>query len=90
MAQTIGADGFVREQQAIMTRPDSRPLLVNLRLPTVVISGRQDRIVPLARAEEMAADIATARLVVIEDCGHMVPLERPVELAAALRRWLSS
>ncbi len=88
MAQAIGADGFAREQRAIMARPDSRPLLVDIKVPTVVISGRQDRTVPLARAEEMAADIAQSQLVVLEQCGHMAPLERPAELAAALRRWL--
>ena len=89
MAQVIGADGFAREQRAIMARPDSRPLLVDIKVPTVVISGREDRTVPLARAEEMAADISHSQLVVIEQCGHMAPLERPAELAAALRRWLS-
>jgi pimeloyl-ACP methyl ester carboxylesterase len=88
MAQVIGADGFAREQRAIMARPDSRPLLIDIKAPTVVISGRQDRTVPLARAEEMAADISHSQLVVLEQCGHMAPLERPAELAAALRRWL--
>jgi pimeloyl-ACP methyl ester carboxylesterase len=89
MAAIVGADGFAREQQAIMARPNSRPLLVGIGVPTVVICGREDRTVPLARAEEMAADIAHSQLVVLEQCGHMAPLEKPVELAAALRRWLS-
>ena len=89
MAAQIGADGFAREQRAIMARPDSRPLLVDIKVATIVISGRQDRTVPLARAEEMAADISHSQLVVLEQCGHMAPLEKPVELAAALRRWLS-
>ena len=89
MATLIGADGFAREQRAIMVRPDSRPLLVDIKVPTVVISGREDRTVPLARAEEMAADISHSQLVVLERCGHMAPLERPLEVAAALRRWLS-
>lgn len=89
MAAEIGADGFVREQEAIMGRPDSRPLLVNIAVPTVVIVGRQDAATPLRRAEEMAADIATSRLVVLEECGHMSPLERPVEVSSALRNWLS-
>ncbi len=89
MAALVGADGFAREQTAIMARPDSRPLLVDIKVPTVVISGRQDLTVPLARAEEMAADISHSRLVVLEDCGHMAPLEKPAEVAAALRRWLS-
>lgn len=89
MARHIGPEGFVREQRAIMARPDSRPMLVDIKVPTVVISGRQDQSIPLARAEEMAADISRSQLVVLEACGHMAPLEKPAEVAAALRRWLS-
>jgi pimeloyl-ACP methyl ester carboxylesterase len=89
MAKEVGAEGFVREQNAIMARPDSRPLLVDIEIPTVVIVGRQDQATPLPRSEEMAADIANARLVVIEECGHMAPLEKPDEVTNALRRWLS-
>lgn len=89
MAATVGPEGFVREMRAIMARPDSRPQLVDVAVPTVVISGRQDRSIPLARAEEMAADISHSQLVVIEECGHMAPLEKPDEVAAALRRWLA-
>jgi len=89
MGKEIGPEGFVRQQRAIMSRPDSRRMLVDIDVPTVVIVGRQDEAVPLARAQEMAADIANARLVVLEECGHMSPLERPVEVADALRRWLN-
>jgi pimeloyl-ACP methyl ester carboxylesterase len=89
MAQEIGADGFVREQRAIIDRADSRPMLVDIDIPTVVIVGRQDQVTPLPRSEEMAADVANSRLIVLEECGHMSPLEKPAEVTAALRRWLS-
>ena len=49
----------------------------------MVIVGRQDLTTPLVRSEEMAADISTSRLVVLEECGHMRPLERPAEVTAA-------
>ena len=88
MAEEVGAEGFVREQVAIMARADSRPLLATIRVPTLVVVGRQDQTTPLPRAEEMAAGIANARLVVIEECGHMSPIEKPAELSAALRKWL--
>jgi pimeloyl-ACP methyl ester carboxylesterase len=90
MALQAGADGFVREQTAIMSRPDSRPLLVDIKVETVVIVGRQDQVTPIERSQEIAADIARSRLVVIEDCGHMSPLEKPAEVTAALRRWLTT
>ena len=89
MALEIGADGFVREQQAILGRVDSRPLLVEIDMPAVVIVGRQDMATPLPRSQEMAADIANAQLVILEECGHVSPLERPAEVSAALRRWLT-
>lgn len=89
MAKEIGGDGFVRQQQAILGRPDSRPLLVEIEVPTVVIVGRQDMATPLPRSQQMAADIANAQLVIVEECGHVSPLERPAEVSAALRRWLT-
>jgi len=89
MAEEIGADGFVREQRAIIDRADSRHMLVDIDVPTVVIVGRQDQVTPLPRSQEMAADIANSRLVVLEECGHMSPLEKPADVNAALRRWLS-
>jgi len=89
MAAEVGADGFCREQTAMIGRPDSRPLLVDIKVPTLVLVGRQDIATPLVRAEEMAADIGHSQLVVIEKCGHMAPLEKPAEVSAALRRWLT-
>ena len=88
MAAEVGADGFCRSQVAMIDRPDSRPLLVEIKQPTLVLVGRQDIATPLVRAEEMAADIGHSQLVVIETCGHMSPLEKPAEVSAALRRWL--
>ena len=89
MACEIGGDGFVRQQQAILGRADSRPLLVEIEMPTLVIVGRHDRVTPPERAQQMASDIANARLEVIDDSGHMTPLEKPAEVSAALRRWLT-
>ena len=88
MAAEVGADGFCRSQVAMIDRPDSRPLLVEIKQPTLVLVGRQDIATPLIRAEEMASDISHSQLVVLETCGHMSPLEKPAEVSAALRRWL--
>jgi pimeloyl-ACP methyl ester carboxylesterase len=89
MAAEVGAEGFENEQHAMIARPDSRHMLADIDVPTVVIVGRDDHATPLVRSQEMAADIANARLVIIEECGHMSPLEKPAEVSAALRRWLS-
>ncbi|MEK7436035.1 MAG: alpha/beta fold hydrolase [Pseudomonadota bacterium] len=90
MARNIGKDAFIRQQHAIMSRADSLGLLRSINCPTLVLCGRQDALTPLARHEEIAAGIKGARLEVIEDCGHLSTMEKPAEVNAALRRWLSA
>jgi pimeloyl-ACP methyl ester carboxylesterase len=90
MAGRIGRDAFLRQQQAILTRPDSRPTLATIACPTLVLCGREDQLTPVAHHTEMAAGIANARLVVIEACGHLPPMERPTQSTEELRRWLSA
>jgi len=63
-------------------------MLASIRCPTLVLCGRDDAITTLDVHDEMAAGIAGARQVVLDGCGHMSPLERPAEVAAALRAWL--
>ena len=67
---------------------DVRARLGDLRLPTVVVSGAEDRMTPAALGEELARSIPDARRVVIEGAGHMVMLEKPAEVEAALRGML--
>jgi pimeloyl-ACP methyl ester carboxylesterase len=88
MARDVGADAFARQQRAIMSRADSRPRLATIRCPTVVVCGREDALLPLEVHEEMAHGIPGAKLRVIEACGHLAPLERPADVAAALRELL--
>jgi pimeloyl-ACP methyl ester carboxylesterase len=90
MAQEIGPQAYVRQQIANAARPDSRPLLTAIRCPTIVLVGDDDRITPPELAEEMAAAIAGAKLVVVADCGHLSPLERPLEVSRAMREWLAT
>lgn len=88
MALDAGPEIFVRQQRAIMSRADSRPLLRSIRCPTVVVCGSDDALIPMEVHEELARGIAGARLEVIPACGHLAPLERPNEVAEALRTWL--
>ena len=89
MAERTGIEGFVRQQTAIIDRPDSRPGLKDIRVPTLILCGREDAITPLRLHEEMAKAIEGSMLVVIEECGHLSTLERPEEVNRALRDWLS-
>ena len=90
MAEEVGLEGFLNQQQANLTRPDSRPTLPQVRCPTLVVVGAQDILTPPACAEEMAAGIAGARLTVLPECGHLCTLEQPRAVNEALTAWLGS
>ena len=85
MTERIGRDAFLRQQAAIMGRPDSLPGLPGIACPTLVLCGRQDGPTPVECHQEIAAAIPGARLTVIEDSGHLTPMERPEAVSTALR-----
>ncbi len=89
-AANVGAEAYRRQQHAILGRRDGRRDLAKIKCPTLILCGRQDALTPLALHEEMAAEIAGAALVAVEDCGHLAPLERPRTVSAVLRYWLNS
>lgn len=76
--------------RALLERPAEDDLLPAIRCPVGVICGRQDAFSPLERHEFMAQRIPGARLHVIEDAGHMSPMERPEAVTAALRAVIAS
>lgn len=88
-ARAVGAEAYQRQQTAILNRPDSRPGLAAIKCPTLVLCGRQDALTPVDLHEEMASAIPGAKLVVVESCGHLAPLERPEAVSAVLRYWLA-
>jgi pimeloyl-ACP methyl ester carboxylesterase len=90
MAEEIDVAAFKRQQEASMTRPDSRPLLASIRCPTLVLVGRWDALTPVELSQEIAAGIPGARLEIVPDCGHLSTMERPEAVNRALRDWLAA
>lgn len=88
MAQAIGKDGFVRQQQAIIERPDYRPILETIQVPTLIVVGEDDEITPPAESEEIHRGIPHSRLVLLPECGHLPPLEYPQLTTQLLSEWL--
>ncbi len=89
MADRVGRPAFHRQQRAIMGRPDSRPGLAAIAVPTLVAVGEGDVLTPPELAEEMAAGIPGARLARIPGAGHLPPMETPDAVTALLREWLA-
>lgn len=88
MIDETGPEAFVRQVQAIMSRPDSRPLLASIRCPALVLVGDGDVATPPELNKEIADGIAGARFMVVPECGHLSTIERPEAVNAALAAWL--
>jgi 3-oxoadipate enol-lactonase len=83
VAGMVGALGAMRD------RPDSSAMLPELGgIPTLVIVGDEDEVIPPAQARAMADDIPGASLVVIRSAGHLPSMERPVETTDAILAFL--
>lgn len=89
MAERVGRDAFLRQQTAILNRPDSRPFLPTITVPTLVAVGSGDVLTPPEHAAEIAALIPGAALRAIDGAGHLAPMERPDEVSSILRAWLA-
>jgi pimeloyl-ACP methyl ester carboxylesterase len=83
-----GAEQLIRQNRAVMARPDARPHLPRVRCPVLVMCGEADRLTPPERAREIASLVPQARLVLVPRCGHMLTMERPEVVNAALQEWL--
>lgn len=90
MAEETGAEAFVRQQQAMMSRSDSRLLLTAIRCPTLVLVGDGDELTPPDLAKEIAGGISGATLTIVPDCGHLSTLEKPEAVNKALAEWLGA
>jgi pimeloyl-ACP methyl ester carboxylesterase len=88
MTERVGRIAFERQQAAAAGRPDCRPWLGAIRCPTLVVGGAQDRVTPPDLQREIAAGIPGARLEILDQCGHLAPLEQPEAVNALMRDWL--
>jgi len=84
------ADIFAAQIKALLDRAEVFPILANIRCPTLVLAGRADRLSRPEANREMAEAIPGSHLVILEDCGHMAPQERPGEVNRCLSEWLDS
>jgi pimeloyl-ACP methyl ester carboxylesterase len=77
---------YVIEQRALVYElPELGPGLAGVRVPTSVVIGGADHIVPPATGERLATSIPGARLVCVAGVGHLLPRERPDMVADAVR-----
>lgn len=83
-----GSEQLIRQNRAIMDRPDARTHLPGLRCPVLVMCGDSDQLTPPECSREIAAMVPQAELVMVPRCGHMLTMEQPDLVNAALLDWL--
>lgn len=84
-----GAGQLIRQNRAIMARPDARIHLADVRCPVLVVCGESDQLTPPECAREIAALVPQARLEILVQCGHMLTMEQPARVNALLLEWLA-
>jgi pimeloyl-ACP methyl ester carboxylesterase len=89
MIERWTADAYAGHVRAMLHRPDTLAALSNVTVPTLLLSGSNDAWSPVSQQETIRRRIRHATLFEIHNAGHMAPIERPEQVAAALRQWLS-
>ena len=89
MVERCSPDSFAAQIRALLTRPDAAPALAGLRIPTLLLSATGDTWSPPAQHEAMRELCPRAELIIVPEAGHMLPMEQPAAVAAALDSWLA-
>lgn len=87
-AMGVRLGGEVFRRQSAIVRTGDRERLHEIRCPTLIVAAGHDRLRSREESEEMHAGLSGSELAVIEDSGHMVPIEAPQALLAILEPWL--
>lgn len=88
MARVLGADMFLAQSRAMQRRPDHQKTLRRTLIPTLVLGGAFDTIVPPRRQEFTAELMPKARFLKIEGAGHLPTLEAPDAVSDAMEAFL--
>jgi pimeloyl-ACP methyl ester carboxylesterase len=88
MALRNGKEVFIRQLSAL--RSDGYAELHKIHCPTLIVASSNDQLSSVAESRQMLEQIATARMALIENCGHMTPLEKPRQLLQILSDWIST
>ncbi|MGI9287979.1 MAG: alpha/beta fold hydrolase [Pseudomonadales bacterium] len=89
MAQALGPGVFENQSVALRDRPDSCATLSTIDCPLLIICGEEDQLCPVDHHRFMANEIPDAKLLVLENCGHLSTIEQPQRVTQAMREWLA-
>ena len=90
MAQRVGGPAGAAQARALGVRREAASRLRTLTMPTLVLWGEQDALVPVAVGQALAAALPRAQFEVLPGCGHLPTLEKPAESAAMFTKLLNT
>lgn len=85
----VGKEAFIHQEKSMIIRNESQSILSKIACPTLVIHSAQDKVFSLEEHQELVNQIQNAKLAIVEDSGHMSPIEMPQAITALLRFWLT-
>lgn len=88
MMKKVGEEAFIRQERSMLERVECFSLLPTIRCPVLVIHAKEDRIFTLEDHLELTENISGAQLSILDDCGHMSPMEKPEAVTSLLHSWL--
>jgi pimeloyl-ACP methyl ester carboxylesterase len=88
--EATSVPGIKGALMGMKARPDATPLLAGIDVPTLVLHGEDDQLIPVEEAQAMHAAIPNSRLEVLPGAGHLLNLERPDAFNQSVRRFLQS
>lgn len=88
MATAVGPAGFLRQNEALIHRRDQLSVISRFQGPILIACGSHDRLCSPRVHADLAARFAHARLLVVEQAGHLSSIDQPVALTSGLTDWL--
>ncbi len=89
MFDSVGKQALINQTEAMLAREDLQEVLPEIHCPTLIIHAANDKRFSLEHLEELVDHIPSSKLAIIEDCGHMSPMESPQTVTSLLRYWLT-
>ncbi|QDT97721.1 alpha/beta fold hydrolase [Gimesia aquarii] len=90
MLKGFSPAGYEHQVQAMVNDYATETLLPNIACPTLVVHAREDKTFPTEELQFITDHIQAAKFTIIEECGHMSPMERPQAITALMRLWFDS
>jgi 3-oxoadipate enol-lactonase len=88
--QHTSLQAVIGDLQGMIERIDSRPFLKQISVPTLIIHGKDDNLIPIEEAQAMQAAIPSSRLLILENAAHLPNLEASERFNQAIREFIKT